>query len=191
MQGGTGDDAYIVDNVNDEVVEYATEGKDTIKSSVSYDLGSAPNVENLILTGSGADINGYGNTLDNVILGNSGDNRLFGGGNGNEILKGGGGDDQLYGDNQRYNGDGFVTMAGGTDDDYYVVGAGDAVVEHEGEGYDTVETRVDYTLADNVEKLIMTGGSDGKSGTGNELKNVIIGKISTPTSSMAASTPIS
>ena len=170
MYGGNGDDTYIVDTQSDKVYEYANEGIDTIASSVTCDLFYTPQVENLILTGSGADISGFGNTLDNVILGNSGDNSLFGAG-GHDVLKGGGGDDRLYGNNQ----DGSATMAGGDDDDTYVVTGGDTVVEYDGEGYDTVETGLDYTLTDNVEKLVMAAGQDGQSGTGNALKNVIVG----------------
>jgi Ca2+-binding RTX toxin-like protein len=85
-----GNDTYIVDNVNDVVTEYSNDNNpandgpgyilidwiDTIKSSVSYTL---PNfVEILQLTG-GADLNGTGNTLDNIIYGNSGNNVLQGG----------------------------------------------------------------------------------------------------------------
>ncbi|MCB1660082.1 MAG: hypothetical protein KDI39_17820, partial [Pseudomonadales bacterium] len=51
-------------------------GTDTVLSSISYTLPN--NIENLILTGS-ADINGTGNSLNNVLQGNSGNNKLEGG----------------------------------------------------------------------------------------------------------------
>ncbi len=76
MSGGAGDDIYVVDNVGDAVVEAANEGTDTVKSSLTYTLGS--NVENLTLTGTTA-INGTGNALDNLLIGNSAANVLTGG----------------------------------------------------------------------------------------------------------------
>lgn len=51
-------------------------GTDTVLSSISYTLPN--NIENLTLTGS-ADINGTGNSLNNVLQGNSGNNKLEGG----------------------------------------------------------------------------------------------------------------
>lgn len=104
MAGGLGNDTYIVDNTKDKVTEYAKEGTDLVKASVSYTLAS--NVENLTLTGSGK-ISGTGNTLANVITGNSANNTLDGkagadkliGGAGNDRLIGGSGGekDKLYG----------------------------------------------------------------------------------------------
>ena len=64
-----------MDNTGDVVTENANEGTDTVQASVTYTL--AANVENLTLTGTG-NINGTGNTLDNVIIGNSGNNVLTG-----------------------------------------------------------------------------------------------------------------
>ncbi|PTQ91428.1 VCBS domain-containing protein, partial [Agitococcus lubricus] len=66
---------------------------DTVQSSVSYSLSN--HVENLTLTGS-ANINGTGNSLNNVLIGNSGNNMLTGGA-GNDTLTGGLGNDTLEG----------------------------------------------------------------------------------------------
>jgi VCBS repeat-containing protein len=156
MAGGVGDDTYIVDNAGDVVIEAADAGTDLVQSSVSYTLSD--NVENLTLTGTAA-IDGTGNALNNVITGNSGANTLSGGA-GNDILDGGAGADLLQ---------------GGTGDDTFIVdNIGDRVVESAGEGIDTVQASVSYTLADNVENLTLTGLGN-INGTGNALDNVIIG----------------
>ena len=48
MYGGAGDDTYIVNNSADQAVELATQGIDTVLSSVTFAL--AANIENLTLT---------------------------------------------------------------------------------------------------------------------------------------------
>lgn len=73
----------------DSVQEAPGEGSDTVRSSISYTLPA--NVEMLTLTG-GANLNGTGNELDNVIAGNSGNNVLTGGA-GNDTPDGGSGSD--------------------------------------------------------------------------------------------------
>jgi Ca2+-binding RTX toxin-like protein len=98
MFGGAGDDTYYVNISTDVITENASEGIDSVSSSVTLTLGT--NVENLTLTGTSA-INGTGNTLDNILIGNSGVNTLTGnagndtlnGGLGNDILSGGAGND--------------------------------------------------------------------------------------------------
>jgi Ca2+-binding RTX toxin-like protein len=100
MLGGAGNDSYVVDNASDRVYETTTVGgttnaggTDTIRSSVSYTLGSF--VERLVLTGSAA-INGTGNALANSLTGNAAANMLNGG-SGNDTLVGAAGDDKLTG----------------------------------------------------------------------------------------------
>ncbi|MCJ8051663.1 hypothetical protein GB928_004260 [Shinella curvata] len=110
LSGGEGNDTYIVDSAQDNVIENAKEGKDLVKTSISYTV--ATNVENLTLTGSKT-INGTGNSLDNKIIGNSAANTLEGG-NGNDLLKGGGGADKLYG------GAGTDRLYGGAGADLFV-----------------------------------------------------------------------
>jgi Ca2+-binding RTX toxin-like protein len=85
MTGGAGNDTYIVDtdDVVNETSTVATE-IDTVESSSNYNLGA--NLENLTLTGN-SEIDGVGNTLNNVITGNGGNNTLNGGA-GNDTLKG-------------------------------------------------------------------------------------------------------
>uniref|UniRef100_UPI003D0C101E Ig-like domain-containing protein n=1 Tax=Sedimenticola sp. TaxID=1940285 RepID=UPI003D0C101E len=133
MIGGTGNDTYMVDDVGDTVTELAGEGEDSVHASIDYTLGE--NVENLTLAGTD-NLSGSGNMLDNRLTGNAGDNNLDGGA-GNDTLNGGAGAD---------------TMLGGAGDDTYIVdNVGDTVVEAAGEGIDTVESSIDYTLGDNLE----------------------------------------
>ncbi|MGO4610326.1 calcium-binding protein, partial [Variovorax sp. 2RAF20] len=86
-----GNDTYVVDNLKDVVAETSTLASeiDTVRASVSWALGA--NLENLTLTGSD-NLNGVGNTLNNVLTGNSGNNVLNGGA-GLDTLIGGAGDD--------------------------------------------------------------------------------------------------
>jgi Ca2+-binding RTX toxin-like protein len=76
MIGLTGNDTYVVDRATDEVTEGLNAGTDTVQASATYTL--AANVENLQLMG-GADLNGTGNDLANLVYANSGDNVLTGG----------------------------------------------------------------------------------------------------------------
>lgn len=93
MRGYGGDDTYIVNHSGDLVVEAAGEGTDTVLSSITYYLPT--NVENLVLTGSGA-INGHGNEQNNLLIGNSSSNTLKGY-DGDDTIEGGIGTDALYG----------------------------------------------------------------------------------------------
>ena len=158
MIGGTGNDIYVVAEVGDVTTEGLNQGTDTVNSSITHTL--AGNVENLTLTGSAA-INGTGNTLANAILGNSGANSLIGL-EGNDTLNGGLGVDN---------------MTGGLGDDIYVVDvAGDVVVESVGEGNDTVQSKISFTLADNFENLTLSS-SGAIDGTGNSAANKLTGNI--------------
>jgi Ca2+-binding RTX toxin-like protein len=154
--GGLGNDMYVVDNVGDVVIENPGEGSDTVQSSVSCTLGLE--VENLTLIGTAA-INGAGNDLANVLTGNGGANTLVGGA-GNDRLNGGAGAD---------------TLIGGIGNDMYVVdNLGDVPYENAGEGTDTVQSSIGWTLGAEFENLTLTG-SAAINGTGNELNNAIVG----------------
>jgi len=66
-------------------------------------------------------------------------------------------------------------LEGGLGNDRYDVDdPGDVVIELAGEGTDTVQASVSYTLAANVENLTLTG-SASINGTGNDLANVLRG----------------
>ena len=86
----------------------------------------------------------------------------------NDTLSGLDGNDTLDG------GAGADSLIGGAGNDLYVVDGSDTVVELPGEGVDTVQSAVAWTLGANVEKLVLTG-SAGVAGTGNALDNVIAG----------------
>lgn len=103
LLGGAGNDVYIVDTTTDRVFETTTltgttdaGGLDTVKSSVTFSLGSHAGVrfvENLVLTGTG-NVNGTGNALANRLTGNAANNTLNGG-LGNDTLTGGAGRDSF------------------------------------------------------------------------------------------------
>ena len=95
-------------------------------------------------------LTGVGNALANVLAGNTGDNTLDGGGGGD-------------------------TMVGGAGNDTYIVdNVGDVTSENAGAGVDLVVSSVSWTLASDVENLVLAGAGD-LDGTGNALANVLTG----------------
>src|SRR4029079_12187120 len=147
MIGGAGNDAYIVDNIGDQVFENPGEGNDTVFATANFRLSG--NLDNLVLQG-GADLQGFGNSAANAIFGNTGSNVL---------------DGALGAD----------TMIGGAGNDAYIVdNIGDQVIENPGEGNDTVFASINYTLTANVENLVLQGGADLQ-GHGNSAVNAVIG----------------
>ncbi|MCC7273100.1 MAG: M10 family metallopeptidase C-terminal domain-containing protein [Alphaproteobacteria bacterium] len=112
LDGGAGNDTYIVRHFNTTILEAAGGGTDTI---VVYNAWTLPGeVENLTI-GTTTALNGFGNALANRITGNDAFNNLSGaeghdtllgrgagdvlhGGDGNDSLDGGDGDDVLIGD---------------------------------------------------------------------------------------------
>jgi len=161
LTGFKGNDTYIVDDVNDQIVEAHDEGYDTVVATVSYTLGASAHVEALRAAAGNTRIHLTGNARDNALTGNDGDNRL----------DGGAGKDRMVG--------------GKGNDEYLVDDAGDTVIEAAGEGTDAVYTLVDYTLADNIEKLYASNSfpadlqasalTEGLRLTGNGLANEIGG----------------
>ena len=89
LEGGIGDDTYVVHAAIDQVIEQSGEGSDLVQSSATHTLSG--HVEKLTLIGSAA-INGTGNGLANVIVGNSAANVITGGGGGDTLTGGGGAD---------------------------------------------------------------------------------------------------
>ena len=147
MAGGAGDDVYWVDDAADVMLELAGEGADTVSASISIVLGVA--LEALLLTGSD-NLSGTGNALGNLLQGNAGNNLLAG----------------LEGADTLSGGAGLDTLEGGAGDDAYVIDVvGQTVVELAGGGADTIFSSVNATIAQEVERLVLTG-SAGVSGTG-------------------------
>jgi Ca2+-binding RTX toxin-like protein len=147
MFGGAGNDVYYVDKAGDAAVENPGEGNDAVFATAHFRL--AANVETLVLQGS-ADLQGYGNSLGNLIYGNSGNN----------LLDGDAGTDAMLG--------------GAGNDVYYVDNGGDAVVENPGEGNDAEFSTAHLRLAANVEILVLQESADLQ-GYGNSLANAIYG----------------
>jgi Ca2+-binding RTX toxin-like protein len=94
LVGGIGNDTYVVNVTTDVVTENASEGTDTVQSTVAWTLST--NLENLTLVGAGV-VNCTGNASNNVLVGNSANNILTGlagtdqldGAAGNDTLNGG------------------------------------------------------------------------------------------------------
>jgi serralysin len=77
--GGLGDDTYVLDSIQDSVIENSNEGTDWVWVNFNYSLKSAPNVEALA---SYSDINGLsliGNDLNNYLRGGILNDTLDGG----------------------------------------------------------------------------------------------------------------
>jgi Ca2+-binding RTX toxin-like protein len=161
MSGGIGNDAYVVDDAGDTVVEAVDGGIDTVSTTLaSYTLAS--DIENLAYVGSSF-FAGTGNGLDNIITSGAGSDELIGGA-GNDFLDGGAGADRLV---------------GGTGNDTFVVDhEGDIVVEvGTGGTADMVLTSLAaYALSNTIENLSYTGTGDF-TGTGNNAANNLTGGI--------------
>jgi Ca2+-binding RTX toxin-like protein len=171
LRGGDGDDTYIVDSSSDLIGESVGRGYDTVYfdgattnvAHPGFDYNASDyHIERLAVydPSSTNSVNLLGSVEDNVLQGNDGIN----------ILDGGAGADALSG----YGGD----------DIYFVGEAGDTVSEQVGGGYDTIVLGryygsgplTDYTLPDNVERLIgRRYAALAHSLTGNGLDNEISG----------------
>ncbi|MEI6643074.1 MAG: calcium-binding protein [Novosphingobium sp.] len=167
MAGGVGNDTYYIDNPGDRIIEVPNEigvpNRDQVFSSITTTLSEF--VENLTLTGTRA-INAYGNATDNVIIGNDAANILSGGGSdykGNTLIGNGGNDTLISG--------GLDTLRGGTGNDTYIIELGArAVVEKPDEGIDTIKSKDNFGIPDNIENAVFTGTGNGAI-RGNALDN--------------------
>lgn len=158
LEGGLGDDTYFVDDSDDEVVETAGQGNDTVNTSVNYQLSADQEIEQLTAIGTTGLVL-VANDLGVVITGNIGNDVLVGGST-NDVLDGGIGSDGMFG--------------GFGDDIFYVDNAGDSIFERADEGTDTVITTLaTYGLDDGLEILIGAAGAQALSGNGTD--NIVSG----------------
>ena len=156
LAGGLGNDVYLITDTEDAVLEDPGQGRDEVRASIDYTLGNS--LEDLRLVGT-AMLAGTGNELGNLLVGNAAANVLIGLA-GADTLDGGAGADTLLG--------------GLGDDTYRVDDANDAATEVPGEGTDTVQAAVSYTLGADIERLTLTGTA-AIDGTGNAQANLITG----------------
>jgi Ca2+-binding RTX toxin-like protein len=176
MNGGIGDDVFIVQYAGDKANELAGEGYDRVYAWTGYQIGS--NVEMLTLMETAP--LGYGNDGDNTIIGNNAANELRGYGGadtldgmlGNDILDGGLGADTLKG--------------GGGDDTYIFDSVGDKAIDLAagvfGGGVDHIMSSVtaNLALALGVENLTLTGAL-AINGLGSDIANIITGNTAANT----------
>ncbi len=146
MRGGVGNDNYYIDAA-DNIAELANQGVDHVFAAFSHQLGA--NFEHLTLLGA-FNVNATGNGVANTLTGNSGNNVLDGRA-GADVMRGGAGNDT-----------------------YIVDNAGDQITENAGEGVDTVQSSVTWTLGANLENLVLTGMA-AINGVGNAANNDITG----------------
>jgi Ca2+-binding RTX toxin-like protein len=156
LVGLAGDDAIVVD-ADDYVDEAVGGGYDNVAATTSYVLNAFAEVEVLSTADNGgtAAIDLTGNEFGQILVGNAGANRLNGG---------------------LFEADTLVGLGG---DDFYVVKAGDVVVEAANGGSDYVAALASYALAAgaSVELLSTTdnGGTASIDLIGNELAQVVVG----------------
>lgn len=104
-----------------------------------------------------------------TIDGTAGDNRLFASATNDSVVNAGDGNDSIDG-GKYFN---HMLKGGNGDDTYFIRSQTATVVELAGQGFDTVRTFVDHTLATEVENLRLEVG--GLTGIGNSMNNTITG----------------
>src|SRR5450830_1128525 len=94
LEGGLGNDVYVINGAGVSVLEQVGGGDDEVRTNLgSYTL--AANVERLTYTGSGS-FNGIGNASDNIITGGAGNDVLMGGAGADQFIGGAGVDTVSY-----------------------------------------------------------------------------------------------
>lgn len=158
MEGGLGDDQYVVNDTADVITEYAGEGIDTVFTTVSYTL--LTELENIAAEG----VTGTETTSSITLTGNAKDNIL----------------------DSSFTTSGADTLIGGAGNDTYIIGSTDKI-NADTSGIDTVvaafainlssaasSTNFAASSATVIENVTLTGSS-GVSITGNSLNNRLTG----------------
>ena len=168
LEGGKGNDVYVVDSADEITKGLGDAGIDRVVSSVTYGLGE--HQERLVLSGAGNN-NGAGNSGDNIVSGNRGNNHLSGGA-GDDVLNGEAGDDRLNGgagDDSLRGGSGADQLHGAAGNDrlYYDAddsridgGAGDDTLIISGSGVNLDLSSVAGSLVTGIEELNLTGSGN-------------------------------
>jgi len=166
---------YIENGSAAGLLSYVLSGADHIRGSSGADTLLGLGGNDTIYGGSGND-RLYGDDGADRLYGDNGADRIYGGA-GHDVLYGGEGDDFLdggIGNDTLDGGAGRDTMQGGKGNDTYHVTKGDTIVEHAGQGIDTVVSNISWSLSDNVENLNLTGKA-ALTGKGNQHDNNITG----------------
>jgi Ca2+-binding RTX toxin-like protein len=141
-------------------------GADTMEGGAGNDIYVVDNINDLVVEASGEGMDLVQSSVSYSLSENVENLTLTGAGSinatGNAL------DNVLTGNS------GVNVLTGGAGNDLYVVGAGDSTIEALGAGIDTVQSAVSWTLANNLENLILTGAG-AINGTGNALDNVLTG----------------
>lgn len=164
MEGGSGRTTYIVDNVNDVVVDNdvsaaAWNSLDEVYTTVSYALTDNSGIELLSV-----EYIPWSNPVDFITLtGNKFNNTIFGGG-GADILYGGGGADVLYGNG------GNDTLDGGTGNDVLLGGEGDDLYTFSSNPQDNTFAYFNQGRIDLIEDDPSVHALDGQNSTNDVLQ---------------------
>jgi len=161
MEGGLGDDTYIVRDTSDTVIELIGEGTDTIWTSVTYTL--AAEVENIAANGANA----------TTLTGNSKDNILDGAqATGTNTLIGGAGNDNYY----IASGDKVKEAVGAGTDTVW-----SSILNFSIDLTNTSATGIGFDAATvgAIEKVVLLDGAGVANITGNGLNNNLSGNSAT------------
>lgn len=164
IDGGDGNDLVFGGSGDDVLLGSA--GIDTLRGEAGNDTANGGDDGDFIYMSAGNDT-AYGGAGDDLVRGEAGNDSLYGddgidtlfGDAGNDVLYGGAGDDILNG--------------GAGNDTYYLSTYDDNIVELARGGTDTIvlSETVNFTIINNVENVIYSGGSTTING--NALNNII------------------